>query len=134
MLLSHPAWTFAHMFKSQKLLGTFYNSIRSSTQDFNMSTNDKLFKQMFIQFLQTQVTVPAPHASNIKSERTPDLDVFLEKESSIQKNHESFKTLEISFNLKKTLNLNHMLTLKAWIAYTFSRTSGTAQGYIVPKI
>ena len=33
-----------------------------------------------------------------------------------------------------TLNLDRMPTPEARIAYTFSRTSSTAQGYIVPKI
>ena len=33
-----------------------------------------------------------------------------------------------------TLNFDRMLTPKARIAYTLSRTSGTAQGYIAPKI
>ena len=33
-----------------------------------------------------------------------------------------------------TLNLDRMPTPKAHIAYTFSRTSGTAEGYIAAKI
>ena len=33
-----------------------------------------------------------------------------------------------------TLNLDRMPTPEACIACTFSRTSGTAQGYIAPKI
>ena len=99
-----------------------------------MSTNDKLFQQMFIQFLQTSASVLAPQASSIKSKRTPDPEVFTGKESSIEQIHECLKIFEISLNLKVTLNLNHMPTPEACIAYTFSRTSGTAQGYIAPKI
>ena len=33
-----------------------------------------------------------------------------------------------------TLNLDRMPTPEAHIAYTFSRTSGTVQEYIIPKI
>ena len=38
----------------------------SFNQDINMLTNDKHFLQMFIQFLQTQASVQAPQAPNIK--------------------------------------------------------------------
>ena len=39
---------------------------------------------MFLQFLQTQASVPALQVSSIKSEYTPDPEVFTEKESSIE--------------------------------------------------
>ena len=99
-----------------------------------MSTNNELFWQMFIQFLQTQASVPAPQASHIKSERTPVSEVFTREGFSIEQIYERFKTFEIGLSLKITLNLNCMLTPEACIAYTFSRTSRTAQGYIALKI
>ena len=89
---------------------------------------------MFMQFLQTQASVPTSQAPNIRSKRTPDPEVFTEKKLSIKQIYEHFKTFEISLNFKMTLNLNRMPTLKARIAYTFSHASGTAQGYIAPKI
>ena len=44
----------------------------SLIQDFNMSTNDKLCWQIFMQFLPTQASVTALQAPNIKSEGTLD--------------------------------------------------------------
>ena len=87
-----------------------------------------------MQFLQIQASVLAPQAPNIKSECTQDPEVFIEKESFIEQIHERFKTFGISLNLKITLNLDRMPTLEIQIAYTFSRTSETAQGYIASKI
>ena len=89
---------------------------------------------MFIQFLQIQANVPAPWAPNIKSKYTSDSEVFTGRESSIEQISERFKMFENNFNLKITLNLDRMPTLEARIAYTFSRTFETAQGYITPKI
>ena len=89
---------------------------------------------MFMQFLQTQASIPASQASSIKSECTPDLEIYTGKGFSIRQIYEHFEIFRISLNLKMTLNLDCMPTPEACIAYTFSRTSGTAQGYIAPKI
>ena len=106
----------------------------SLSHDFNMLTNDKFFQQIFMQFLQTQASVPAPQASSIKLKFTPNPEVFTRTGFSIEQIHKYLKTFKISLNLKMTLNLDRMPTLEARIAYTFSRTSKTAQGYIAPKI
>ena len=87
-----------------------------------------------MQFMQTQASVPASQAPNIKSKCTLVPKLFTGERSTIKQIHECLKTFGISFNLKMTLNLDRMLTLEACIAYIFSRISGTAQGYIVPKI
>ena len=100
----------------------------------NTLTNDELLQQMFMQFLQTQASLPAPQAPNIKLECTPDTEVFTEEKSFIEKIYECFKTFGISLNLKITLNLDHMLTPEVRITYTFSRISRTTQGYVAPKI
>ena len=86
-----------------------------------------------MQFIQTQASVPAPQAPKIKSKSTQDPEVFTGVEPFIKQIYESLKTFEISLNLKMTLNLDCMTTLEAWIDYIFSRTSGTAQGYIATK-
>ena len=89
---------------------------------------------MFIQFLQTQASIQDFQAPNIKSKHILDLEVFTGDESSIEQIHECLKIFGISLNLKMTLNLDCMPTPEACTAYTFSRTSGTVQGYIAPKI
>ena len=76
MLLPHFAWTPAHISRSQKPLATLYNIIMSLTQDFNMSTNDKLLWQIFMQFLQTQASVQAPQAPKINSKHTLNFEVL----------------------------------------------------------
>ena len=81
---------------------------------------------MFMQFLQTQASVPAPQALSIKSECTPDSKAFTRKGFFIEQIHEHFEIFRISFNFKMTLNLDCMPTSEVRIAYTFSRTSGTA--------
>ena len=87
-----------------------------------------------MQCLQTQASAQATRPSIIKSECTPDPEVFFGKGPSTEVVHERLKSFGIALDLKMTLNLDRMLTLEARIAYTFSRTSGTAQGYIAPKI
>ena len=80
-----------------------------------MSTNDKLFWQMFIQFLQTQASVWAPQASHIKSKCTPDPEVFTGEGSSIDKFINALKTLKLVLALKwpstwtACLHLKHAL-------------------------
>ena len=81
---------------------------------------------MFMQLLQTQVSVPASQTSRIKSERTPDPEVFPGEGSFIKQIHERLETFGIDLNLKMTLNLDHMLTTKVCIAYSFSRISKRA--------
>ena len=87
-----------------------------------------------MQFLQTQASAQATKTSITKSERTPDPEVFCGEGPSIEVIHERLKSFKIALDLKMTLNLNRMPTPEARIAYTFSRISGTAQGYIAPKI
>ena len=90
-----------------------------------------------MEFLRTQTTAQATktsHASHAKSERSPDPKTFSRKGSFIEYIHEHLESFGITLDLKMTLNLDHMPMLEASIAYTFSRTSGTAQGYIAPKI
>ena len=74
---------------------------------------------MFVQFLQTQASVPAPQASHIKSECTLDPEVFTKKESSIEQVYECLETFRISLNFKITLNLDCMPTPETHIAYIF---------------
>ena len=99
-----------------------------------MSTYNKFFRQMLIQFPQTQASVPAFQAPKIKSEYIPDPEVFTGEGFSIEQILKLFETFEISFSYKMTLNLDCMPTPESHIVYTFSRISGTAQGYIAPKI
>ena len=70
----------------------------------------------------------------MKSKCTPDLEVFTGKEFSIENNYKRFETFEIDLKPKMTLNLDRIPTPEVHIAYTFSHISGTAQGYITPKI
>ena len=99
-----------------------------------MSTNDELFWQMFMQFLQKQAIVPAPQVPSIKSKCTLNPKVFTGEGFSIEQIHECLKTIKISLNLKITLNLERILKPETYIAYTFSHTSETAQNYIASKI
>ena len=81
---------------------------------------------MFMQFLQTQASAQATRPSIIKSERTPDPEVFSGEGLSTEVIHERLESFGIALDLKMTLNLDRMPTPEARIAYTFSRTSGTA--------
>ena len=96
--------------------------------------NNDLLQHMFMDFLRTQTTTQATHASHAKSERSPDPEIFSGKGSSIEYIHERLESVGIALDLKMTLNLDRMPTSEARIVYTFSSTSGTAQGYIAPKI
>ena len=106
----------------------------SSGQNFNMLINDELFQQMFMQFLQTQASVPAPQAPSIESECTLDPEVFTGENFSIKQIYKYFKIFGISFNPRITLNQDCMPTPEARSTYIFTRTFGTAQGYIASKI
>ena len=104
-------------------------------QDITMTpANDDLLQHMFMQFLQTQASAQATRPSITKSKCTPDPEVFSGEGPSTEVIHECLESLEIALDLKMTLNLDRMPTPEARIAYTFSRTSGIAQGYIAPKI
>ena len=96
--------------------------------------NNGFFHHMFIEFLHTQTTAQATHATHAKSERSPDPEFFFREGSSIEYIHERLESFGIALDHKMTLNFDRMPTPEARIAYTFSRTSGTAQGYIAPKI
>ena len=96
-----------------------------------LPANNNLVKHMFIKFLRTHTTAQAPHA---KSERTPNPELFSQQGFSNEQAHERLESFEITLDLKITLNLNSLLTPEARIAYTFTRTSGTAQKYIASKI
>ena len=87
-----------------------------------------------MEFLRTQTTAQATHASHPKSERSPDPEIFSGEGFSFEYIHKCLEFFGIALDLKMTLNLDRMPTPEARIAYTFSRTSGTAQGYIAPKI
>ena len=87
-----------------------------------------------MQFLQTQASAQATRPFITKSERTLDPEVFSGQGPSTEVIHERLKFFGIALDLKMTLNLDRMQTPEARIAYTFSRTSRTAQGYIAPKI
>ena len=108
--------------------------MRSSSQDSNMSTNNKLFQQMFMQFPQTQANAPAPQAPNIKSECISNPEVFTREGLSIEQIYKHLETFGISLSLKITLNLDHMPTPEAGIAYTFLRIFEIAQNYVALKI
>ena len=96
--------------------------------------NNDFLQHMFMKFLCTQTTAQATHASHTKFERSLNPEIFSEEGSSIEYIYKRLETFGIALNLKMTLNLDRMPTPEARIAYTFSRTSGTAQGYIAPKI
>ena len=87
-----------------------------------------------MEILRIKATVQATHASHAKFERSPDPEIFFGEKSLIEYIHERLEFFGIVLDLKMTLNLDRMPTPEACIAYTFSRTSGTAQGYIAPKI
>ena len=86
-LLLHLAKTFAHIPKSQKPSETLYNIFINLNTNFNMFINEKLFEQMFLQFLQTQASVPAPQTPNIRLKHTSDPAVFIGERSSIKQIH-----------------------------------------------
>ena len=96
--------------------------------------NNDLLQHMFMEFLRTQTTAQATHASHAKFERSLDPEIFSGEGSSIEYIHKRLESFGIALDLKMTLNFDPMPTPEASIAYTFSRTSGTAQGYIAPKI
>ena len=85
-------------------------------------------------FLRTQTTAQATHASHAKCERSPDTEIYSSQGSSIEYMHEVLESFGIALDLKMRLNLDCMPTPETHVAYTFSHTSGTAQGYIAPKI
>ena len=87
-----------------------------------------------MQFLQTQAFAQATRPSITKSEPTPDPEVFSGEGPSTEVIHERLEFFGIALDLKMTLNLDRMPTPEARIAYIFSRTSETAQGYIARKI
>ena len=64
-----------------------------------MSINDKLFQQMFMQFLQTQASIPASQVPVIKSECIPDPKVYTGEGSFIKQIYEYLKTLELVLTL-----------------------------------
>ena len=104
-------------------------------QDTTMTpANDDLLQHMFMQFFQTQAFAQATRPSINKSKRTPDPEVFSGKGPFTKVIHECLESFGIALDLKMTLNLDRMPTPEARIAYTFSRISGIAQGYITPKI
>ena len=104
-------------------------------QDTTMTpANDDLLQHMFMQLLQTQASAQATRPSITKSERTSDPEVFFEEGPSTEVIHERLESFGITLDLKMTLYLDRMPTPETRIAYTFSHTSGTAQGYITPKI
>ena len=82
----------------------------SSKEDFNMSTNEKLLRLMFMQFLKTQASEPASQAINIKLECTPVPEVFTGKGFSIEQIYKRLETFRICFNLKINFNLDYILT------------------------
>ena len=91
-----------------------------------LPANNNLLQHMFMEFLRTQTTAQATHASHTKSERSPDPEIFSGKGSSIEYIHEHLESFGIALDLKMTLKPDRMPTPEACIAYTFSRTSSTA--------
>ena len=87
-----------------------------------------------MEFLCTKTIAQATHAFHTKSVCFSDPEIFSEKGSFIEYIHKRLESFGVALDLKMTLNLNCIPTPEAHIAYTFSRTSGTAQGYIAPKI
>ena len=105
------------------------------TKAFAMpAANNNLLQHMFMEFLHTQTTVQATHASHVKSECSTDPEIFFREGFFIEYIYERLEFFGRALDLKMTLNLDRMPTPEARIAYPFSRTSGTAQEYIVPKI
>ena len=87
-----------------------------------------------MQFLQTQASAQATRPSITKSECTLDPEVFSGEGPSPEVIHEHLEFFGIALDLTMTLNLDCMPTPEAHIAYIFSRTLGTYQGYIASKI
>ncbi|KAI9876683.1 MAG: hypothetical protein M1823_007232, partial [Watsoniomyces obsoletus] len=96
------------------------------------SMHDDVLRQMFAQFLEQQNNSRFMAAS--KSDKAPDPEIFTAEGSSIDVIHEKLETFAIQLELKMTLNMDRMPTPDTRVAHTFSRTSGTAQGYIAPNI
>ena len=87
-----------------------------------------------MQFFQTQASAQATGPSITKLKHTPDPEVFSGEKPSTEIIYERLEFFEIALGLKMIMNLDRMPTPEARIAYTLSRTSGTAQGYIALKI
>ena len=96
--------------------------------------NNDLLQHMFMPFFQTQASAQATKSFITKSKCTPDPEIFSGEELFTEIIHEHLESFGIALDLKMTLNLDSMPTPEARIAFTFSRTSRTAQGYIAPKI
>ena len=83
-----------------------------------LPANNDLLQHMFMDFLRTQTTTQATHASHAKSEHSLDPEIFPGEGSSIEYIHERLETFGIALDLKMTLNLDRMPTPEARIAYT----------------
>ena len=93
--------------------------------------NDKFLHNMFTEFMQIQATNTTPKS---KSEHTADPEIFSGDGRNMEITHEKLESFIMSLSLKMTLNTDWYPTETSWIAYVFSRTTGTAQSYISAKI
>ena len=93
--------------------------------------NDKFLRNMFAEFMQIQATNTTPKS---KSERTADSEIFSGDGGNTEITHEKLESFITSLSLKITLNTDWYPMETLWIAYIFSRTTGTAQSYISAKI
>ena len=93
--------------------------------------NNKFLHNMFAEFMRIQATNTTPKS---KSEHTADPEIFSGDGGNTEIMHEKLKSFIMSLSLKITLNTDWYPTETSWIAYVFSRTTGTAQSYISAKI
>ena len=93
--------------------------------------NDEFLCNMFAEFMQIQATNTPPKS---KSECTANPEIFSGDGGNTEVTHEKLESFIMSLSLKMTLNADWYPTAMSWIAYVFSRTTGTAQSYISAKI
>ena len=93
--------------------------------------NDKFLHNMFAEFMRIQATNTTP---KFKSKRTANPEIFSGDGGNTEVMHKKLESFITSLSLKMTLNANWYPTAMSQIAYVFSRTTGTAQSYISPKI
>ena len=93
--------------------------------------NNKFLHNMFAEFMQIQATNTTPKS---KSEHTADSEIFSGDSRNTEITYEKLESFIMSLSLKMTLNTDWYPMETSWIAYVFSRTTGTAQSYISAKI
>ena len=100
-------------------------------QAIPVAGNDEFLRNIFAEFMRIQATNTPPKS---KSEHTADPEIFSGNGGNTEVMHKKLESFITSLSLKMTLNADWYPTAMLWIAYVFSRTTGTAQSYISAKI